>query len=85
MFGPVLFSIYVNDLKDVITDCGVVQYADATQLVHTGSVDALSDLIKRAEITLSLAKKYFSANGLMLNSAYIYWHQTSHQTVTSGH
>ncbi len=36
--------------------------------MHTGSVDALLDLIERAEITLSLAKKYFSANGLMLNA-----------------
>ncbi len=88
MLGPVLFNIYVNDLREAITDCGVVQDADDTQLVHTGSVDALPDLIERAEITLSLTKKYFSANGLMLNAnktVYIYWHQTSHQTVTSGH
>ncbi len=68
VLGPVLFNIYVNDLREAITDCGVVQYVDDTQLVHTGFVDALPDLIERAEITLSLAQKYFSANGLMLNS-----------------
>ncbi len=68
MLGPVLFNIYVNDLRKAITDCGLVQYADNTQLVHTSSVDALPDLIEKAEITLSLGKKYFSANGLMLNS-----------------
>ncbi len=68
VLGPVLFNIYINDLRDAISGCGVVQYADNTQLVHTGSVEALPDLIERAEITLSLAKKYISSNGLMLNS-----------------
>ncbi len=59
---PILFYNYVNDLREAITDCGVVQYADDTQLVQTGSVDALPDVTERAELTLSLAKKYFSAN-----------------------
>ncbi len=68
VLGSVFFNIYFNDIRKAITDCGVVQYADDTQLVHTGSVDALPDLIEKVEITLSLAKKYFSANGLLLNS-----------------
>ncbi len=68
VLGPVLFNIYVNDLREGITDCRVVQYSDDTQLVRTGSVDALPDLIEKAEVTLSLAKKYFSSNGLMLDS-----------------
>ncbi len=68
ILGPVLFNIYVNDLREAITDCEVIQYADDTQLVHTGSIDALPDLITRAETTLSLAKNYFSSNGLMLNA-----------------
>ncbi len=68
VLDPVLFNIYVNDLREAITDCGVIQYADDTQLVHTGSIDALPDLTARAETTLSLAKIYFSSNGLMLNA-----------------
>ncbi len=89
------FSHYLKDRSQVVktsnvwlcSGCRVVQYADDTQLVHTGSVDAQPDLIERAEITLYLAKKYSSSNGLMFNSdkiVYIYWHQTYHQTVTSG-
>lgn len=58
--GPIPFNIYVNDLREAITDCEVIQYADGTQLVHTGSADALPDLPD--------LKAYFNANGLMLNS-----------------
>ncbi len=29
-----------DDLREAVIDCEVVQYADNTQLVHTGSVDA---------------------------------------------
>ncbi len=69
MSGPILFNIYVNDLAEAIAACGVIQYADDTQLVHTGSLDALPDLIERAEATFSLAQQYFTANRLMLNSS----------------
>ena len=58
VLGPILFNIYVNDLSEVITGCEVVQYADDTQLVHTGSADALPDLIQRAQATFCLTKAY---------------------------
>ena len=62
------FNIYVNDLKEAITDCDIIQYAYDTQMIHTDSADILQDLIYRAEATLSLAKSYFNTNGLMLNT-----------------
>ncbi len=60
--------MFVNDLIKTITDCDIIQYADDTQFIHAGSVDALPDLIERAEATLSSAKSYFHTNGLMLNT-----------------
>ncbi len=51
----------------MIHDCGVVQYADDTQFVHTGTIDELPDLITRVETTLSLAETYFNRNGLMIH------------------
>ena len=39
VLGPILFLIYVNDLAHFISDCLVVQYADDTQFIHTGSID----------------------------------------------
>ncbi len=54
-------------MTETISDCVVVQYADDTQLVHSGKVDALPHLIARAEATLSHPKSYFNNNGLLLN------------------
>ena len=67
ILGPILFTKFVNDLTEMIHDCEVVQYADDTQFVHTGTTDELPDLITRAETTLTLAKAYFNRNGLMIN------------------
>ena len=38
VLGPILFTIYVNDLSHAFTDCQVIQYADDTQFIHTGDI-----------------------------------------------
>ncbi len=68
ILGPILFIIFVNDLSESITDCEVVQYADDTQFIHSGTLDSLPHLITHAQATLTRAKSYFNINGLMLNS-----------------
>ncbi len=55
ILGPILFTIFTNDRAETISDCVMVQYADGTQFVHSGTVDALIYLIARAEATLSRA------------------------------
>ncbi len=67
ILGPILFTIFVNDLAEEIHECKIIQYADDTQFVHTGTVDALPHLLTAAQATLSLAKAYFNKNGLLLN------------------
>ena len=67
ILGPILFTVFVNDLADEIKDCKIVQYADDTQFLHSGTVETLPDLVARAERTLSQARTYFNNNGLMLN------------------
>ena len=67
ILGPILFLIYVNDMKDIIKECLFVQYADDSQFIHTGEVSEIDDIIKRTEETLSNAKRYFLENGLMVN------------------
>ena len=68
VLGPILFSIFVNDLSQHIPDCLVIQYADDTQLIHTGEITSIYDLVHRGEVALSQAKGYFHLNGLMLNT-----------------
>ncbi len=68
ILGPILSNIYVNDMKNYISDCTLVQYADDTQLLHQGHVEQLSKIINQTEDTLRKIKTYFSINGLMVNA-----------------
>jgi len=61
-----MFSIYVNDLSQCLSDYFVIQSADDTQLLLTGD-DNISELIAEAENVLSIVKLYFQRNGLLLN------------------
>ena len=67
ILGPILFNIYVNDLKSSLPDCFIVQYADDTQIIIEGDIDQIDDLLRRAEAILNSAKVYFQRNGLSLN------------------
>ncbi len=69
VLGPILFNIYVNDLSEEINDCFLIQYADDTQYLQTGTIDNnLPQLIHNTEQTLTKIKHYFNKNGLLLNS-----------------
>ncbi len=68
VLGPILFSIYVNDLAEKINSCSLIQYADDTQFLHVDTINNLEDLISKTEGTLYNMKQYFLLNGLMLNS-----------------
>ncbi len=56
VLGPVLFNIYVNDLSDEIKDCFLIQYADDTQYLQTGTIDNLPQLIHNTEPMLSTVR-----------------------------
>ncbi len=68
ILGPVLFNIYVNDMKHYISDCTLVQYKDDTQLLHQGHLEKLNEIIHQTEDTLKKIKTYSSKNGLMVNA-----------------
>lgn len=68
ILGPILFLIFVNDMSQLATTCLLVQYADDSQFVHTGTVEEIHELIRDAESTLENVKLYFDRNGLMINA-----------------
>ncbi len=68
VLGPIVFIIYVKVLSCSIPNCEIIQYADDTQFVHTGSVDNSDNLINSSEEPLKLAKTYFHINGLTLDA-----------------
>lgn len=69
ILGPILFTIFVNNISDHISDCILVQYADDTQFIHSDNINNIDRLITRAKATLSNAKSYFLKSGLLLNSS----------------
>ena len=58
VLGPILFLIYVNDLSLSTSDCLVIQYADDTQFVHTGTIDDVQDLLKKSETTITKVRVF---------------------------
>ena len=56
IIGPILFLIFVNDMAQIATGCSLVQFADDSQFIHTGTVDKIDELVKAAELTLLNAK-----------------------------
>ncbi len=67
ILGPILFTMYVNDLGTQVSYCLLVQYAYDTQFILSDSVENLPELIRKTEETLSRIEIYFNGNGLLLN------------------
>ena len=66
--GPLLFSVFANDLSLFALDAMCCQYADDTQLLVTGPKSSLSVIISRLESALSSLDQWFRANGLKVNA-----------------
>ncbi len=58
IFAPILFNIYVNYMKDYISDCALIRYADDTQLLHQGHLEKLDGIIYQNEDTLKKIKTF---------------------------
>ena len=66
--GPLLFSVFANDLSLFAPDVEVVQYADDTQLLVSGKKGSLQGIIIRLETALNSLNVWFRANGLKVNA-----------------
>ena len=67
--GPLLFSIFANDLSLHAPDAHVTQYADDTQVLISDVKRNLPDLILRMESSLASLAAWFHAHGLKLNTS----------------
>ena len=68
VLGPLLFNIFINDLNEVSGDSTLVQFADDAQFLLSAKVENLESLVQRMEATMERVNKYFSDNGLKVNS-----------------
>lgn len=63
--GPLLFSIFINDLPQLCSDCQIHLYADDT-VVYTSSYD-ISKIQTSLQFDFNLIQTWFSSNLLLLN------------------
>ena len=65
--GPIMFSIFSNDLAMHVPDAGIVQYADDVQIWKTGKKQNIVDLISSMEGTLAVVSDWFCSNSMKVN------------------
>ena len=67
--GPLLYSVFSNDLSLFAEDATVVQYADDTQILVSGKKSEIDVLVGRMENVLLSLDSWFRANGLKVNAS----------------
>ena len=66
--GPLLFTVFSNDLSLYSGDAVAFQYADDTQVLVSGPRNDLGGLIARMEASLASLNAWFCAHGLKVNA-----------------
>lgn len=67
VLGPLLFTLYINDLPKVITHSNCTLYADDVQLLISGPHKSVISPINNLNNDLNAIAKWSSNNDLMLN------------------
>ena len=67
LVGPILFSIFTNDLPSYLPHGRLISYADDTQLLDSALPNDLSVLKKQQEDTLLSVQSYYTSNSLKMN------------------
>ena len=67
--GPLLYSIFANDIGQFVEDGVIVQYADDTQILISGKKSEISTVVSRMQNVLASLDIWFRANGLKVNAS----------------
>ena len=65
--GPLLYSIFSNDLSLYAKDATMIQFADDTQILVTGRKSQIQQLVVTMENTLSSVLDWFSSHSMKVN------------------
>ena len=67
--GPLLFTVFANDMSLYAEGAKVMQYADDTQVIVSGKKSELPALISKMENSLASLEIWFRANALKVNAS----------------
>ena len=67
--GPIMFSIFSNDLAMHAHDAEIAQFADDVQIWKTGKKRDIAALLSSLENTLAVVSDWFSANSMKVNTS----------------
>lgn len=67
ILGPLLFTVYVNDLTNQLLYCNIHMYADDVQLYISSTLNNINDCIMKLNTDLDHIYNWANANGLCLN------------------
>ena len=66
--GPLLYSIYANDMPLYVEDADIIQYADDTQVLVSGSKNDMTQNVLKMERSLASLSWWFRKNAMKLNA-----------------
>ncbi|KAF2361396.1 Reverse transcriptase domain [Trinorchestia longiramus] len=69
ILGPLLSSIFINDLPSMPSNTRISMYADDVLIAMTSTPTKLSQTKSNAEILLKHVKSWYDQNGLKLNAS----------------
>lgn len=67
LLGPILYTIFTNDLPSYFDESKVVMYADDVQFLDQSEPHRILDLQNRVEHTVNVALRWFIENSLKIN------------------
>ena len=67
ILGPLLFSIFINDLPAVLKSCLPIIYADDTHLCNSCQPSDIDSMIQQCNDDLEYVSKWMDENGMELN------------------
>ena len=69
ILGPLLFSLFINDLPSVLNDCSFHMYADDVQIYASGSISNQNSVLDTINKNIENVYNWSLSNGLVLNAA----------------
>ena len=69
ILGPLLFSLYINDLPDVLSNSSCHMYADDCQIYCSGDINSLRETISNINLDIGKIVQWSKENYLNLNAS----------------